>query len=121
MEELNRLREGERRVAEMQEKQSSILDGASRLVKGGGRLVYATCSLLSDENDVIVERFLENHPDFELVPMNKVLAEQRIPLEMDKYLKLLPHKHNTDGFFAAVLERKAMGAKPAKAEESNEE
>jgi 16S rRNA (cytosine967-C5)-methyltransferase len=100
-------------IAEMQEKQSAILGGASRLLKGGGRMVYATCSLLNDENDVIVERFLANHPDFELVPMNKVLAEQKIPLEMDKYLKLLPHKHGTDGFFAAVLERKPMGAKPA--------
>jgi 16S rRNA (cytosine967-C5)-methyltransferase len=107
-------------IAEMQEKQSAILDGASRLVKGGGRLVYATCSLLNDENDVIVERFLENHPDFELVPMSKVLEEARIPLEMDKYLKLLPHKHNTDGFFAAVLERKPM-AKPAKEEETTTE
>ena len=107
-------------VAEMQEKQASILDGASRLVKGGGRLVYATCSLLNEENDFIVEQFLESHPDFELVPMNKVLAEQKIDLEMDKYLKLLPHKHQTDGFFAAVLERKAVAkapkAAPAEAE-----
>jgi 16S rRNA (cytosine967-C5)-methyltransferase len=103
-------------IAEMQEKQASILDGAARLLKGGGRLVYATCSLLNEENDVIVEQFLATHPDFDLVPMNKVLAEQKIPLEMDKYLKLLPHKHQTDGFFAAVLERKPMAAKPAKAE-----
>jgi 16S rRNA (cytosine967-C5)-methyltransferase len=107
-------------VAEMQEKQAAILDGAARLVKGGGRLVYATCSLLNEENDFIVEQFLESHPDFELVPMNKVLAEQKIDLEMDKYLKLLPHKHQTDGFFAAVLERKAVAkapkAAPAEAE-----
>ena len=101
-------------VAEMQEKQASILDAASRLVKNGGRLVYATCSLLNEENDVIVEGFLANHADFELVPMSQVLAEQKIPLEMDQYLKLLPHKHQTDGFFAAVLQRKAL-AKPAKA------
>ena len=111
-------------VAEMQEKQASILDGAARLVKGGGRLVYATCSLLNEENDFIVEQFLESHPDFELVPMNKVLAEQKIDLEMDKYLKLLPHKHQTDGFFAAVLERKAVTkapkAAPAEAEGDTE-
>jgi 16S rRNA (cytosine967-C5)-methyltransferase len=109
-------------IAEMQEKQQSILDGASRLVKSGGRLVYATCSLLNEENDVVVEQFLATHDDFQLVPMSDVLAEQRIPLEMDKYLKLLPHKHNTDGFFAAVLERKPMAAKPAaKAEADSEE
>jgi 16S rRNA (cytosine967-C5)-methyltransferase len=102
-------------VAELTEKQASILDGAARLVKFGGRLVYATCSLLDEENDAIVEAFLATHPDFALVPMHQVLAEQRIPLEMGDYLKMLPHKHGTDGFFAAVLERKAA-AKPAKAE-----
>jgi len=101
-------------VAELTEKQISILDGASRLVKFGGRLVYATCSLLDEENDGIAAQFLATHPDFELVPMSKVLAEQRIPLEMGDYLKMLPHKHGTDGFFAAVFERKA-GEKPAKA------
>ncbi|MGJ7914545.1 RsmB/NOP family class I SAM-dependent RNA methyltransferase [Massilia sp. LXY-6] len=106
-------------IVELTEKQASILDGASRLVKFGGRLVYATCSLLDEENDGIVAQFLAGHPDFELVPMNKVLAEQRIPLEMGDTLKMLPHKHGTDGFFAAVFERKA-GAKPAKADEAAE-
>jgi 16S rRNA (cytosine967-C5)-methyltransferase len=108
-------------IAEMQQKQISILDGASRLVKSGGRLVYATCSLLNEENDAVVEQFLATHDDFTLVPMSTVLAEQKIPLEMDQYLKLLPHKHNTDGFFAAVLERKPMAAKPAKAAEEDEQ
>jgi 16S rRNA (cytosine967-C5)-methyltransferase len=51
--------------------------------------------------------------------MNKVLAEQRIPLEMGDYLKMLPHKHGTDGFFAAVFERKAAD-KPAKADKPAE-
>jgi 16S rRNA (cytosine967-C5)-methyltransferase len=108
-------------IAEMQEKQIAILDGASRLVKGGGRLVYATCSLLNEENDVVVEQFLATHDDFQLVPMSAVLAEQRIPLEMDQYLKLLPHKHNTDGFFAAVLERKPMAPKAVKADAEDSE
>ena len=106
-------------IAELTEKQASILDGAARLVKFGGRLVYATCSLLDEENDGIVQGFLASHPDFELVPMHKVLAEQRIPLEMGDYLKMLPHKHGTDGFFAAVLERKAAPAKPV-ADESDD-
>jgi 16S rRNA (cytosine967-C5)-methyltransferase len=109
-------------IAELTEKQASILDGAARLVKFGGRLVYATCSLLDEENDGIVAQFLASHPDFELVPMNKVLSEQRIPLEMGDTLKMLPHKHGTDGFFAAVFERKAgdKPAKPAKADEAAE-
>jgi 16S rRNA (cytosine967-C5)-methyltransferase len=100
-------------IAELTEKQAAILDGAARLVKFGGRLVYATCSLLDEENDGIVQGFLASHPDFELVPMHKVLAEQRISMEMGDYLKMLPHKHGTDGFFAAVLERKAAAAKTA--------
>jgi 16S rRNA (cytosine967-C5)-methyltransferase len=108
-------------IAEMQEKQASILDGAARLLKGGGRLVYATCSLLNEENDFIVEQFLASHPDFVLVPMNKVLAEQKIELDMGDYLKLLPHKHQTDGFFAAVLERKPMPPKAPKAKAEDDE
>ena len=104
-------------IAELTQKQAAILDGAARLVKFGGRLVYATCSLLDEENDGIVQGFLASHPDFELVPMHKVLDEQRIPLEMGDTLKMLPHKHGTDGFFAAVLERKAA---PAKADVSDD-
>jgi 16S rRNA (cytosine967-C5)-methyltransferase len=107
-------------IAELTEKQASILDGAARLVKFGGRLVYATCSLLDEENEGIVQGFLASHPDFELVPMHKVLAEQRIPLEMGDYLKMLPHKHGTDGFFAAVLERKAASAKADASEASGD-
>jgi 16S rRNA (cytosine967-C5)-methyltransferase len=88
-------------------KQASILASAARLVKAGGRLVYATCSLLEAENEAVVTHFLADHPDFVLVPAGKVLAEQRIELEMGDYLSLWPHRHATDGFFAAVLERSA--------------
>ena len=98
-------------IVELQAKQAAILAGAARLVKGGGRLVYATCSFLNEENDAIAEQFLAANPDFTLVPMNKVLAEQKIELEMGDYLKLLPHLHQTDGFFAAVFERKVMSKK----------
>ncbi|HEX7643237.1 MAG TPA: RsmB/NOP family class I SAM-dependent RNA methyltransferase [Burkholderiaceae bacterium] len=93
-------------LAELNAKQISILTGAARLVKPGGRLVYATCSLLDEENEAIVAQFLAAHAGFALVPMAQVLAEQKIALEMQDYLKLFPHRHQTDGFFAAVLERK---------------
>jgi 16S rRNA (cytosine967-C5)-methyltransferase len=93
-------------LAELNVKQIGILAGAARLVKPGGRLVYATCSLLDEENDAIAEQFLATHTDFTLMPMKEVLAEQKIALDMDDYLKLLPHLHHTDGFFAAVFERK---------------
>lgn len=93
-------------ITELNVKQLSILNGAARLVKAGGRLVYATCSILDEENEAIVAQFLAANDAFSLVPMKTVLEEQRIPLEMDDYLKLVPHRHQTDGFFAAVLERK---------------
>lgn len=93
-------------VVELNAKQIAILSSASRLVKPGGRLVYATCSLLDEENEAIVDRFLAEHGDFTLIPMRDVLAEQKVPLDMDKYLKLSPQTHQTDGFFAAVFERR---------------
>jgi len=93
-------------IAELNQKQAAILDSASRLVKAGGRLVYATCSILEDENEAIVQGFLAQHPEFELIPASQVLQEQRVELEMGDYLKLYPHLHKTDGFFAAILERK---------------
>jgi 16S rRNA (cytosine967-C5)-methyltransferase len=93
-------------VVELNAKQTTILASAARLVKPGGRLVYATCSLLDEENEAIITQFIANHADFHLVPMKEILAEQKISLEMQDYLKLLPHLHQTDGFFAAVLERK---------------
>ncbi len=92
-------------ISELVEKQKLILESASRLVKPKGRLVYATCSLLEDENEQVVQDFLSKHPNFSLRPMREILAEQKINLEMDNYLKLLPHRHQTDGFFAAVLEK----------------
>eukprot|EP01030_Chromulinospumella_sphaerica_P020021 gene20021-19924_t len=62
-------RQAERALGEMHDKQIAILAGAARLVKGGGRLVYATCSFLNEENDDVAADFLVKHPDFELVPM----------------------------------------------------
>jgi 16S rRNA (cytosine967-C5)-methyltransferase len=93
-------------VAELNQKQQSILASASRLVKPGGRLVYATCSLLDEENEAVAADFLATHPDFTLVPMPDIMAEQKIALECGDYLKLSPQIHQTDGFFAAVFERK---------------
>jgi 16S rRNA (cytosine967-C5)-methyltransferase len=93
-------------LEELNAKQTGILNGAARLVKPGGRLVYATCSLLDEENEAVVTQFLAANESFELVPMHEILAEQKIALEMQDYLKLLPHRHQTDGFFAAVMQRK---------------
>ena len=94
-------------VAELTQIQSAILAAASRLVKTGGRLMYATCSLLVEENEGIVEAFLSQHPEFHLRPASEVLAAQNIPLVMGDYLRLDTARHGTDGFFAAVMERVA--------------
>jgi 16S rRNA (cytosine967-C5)-methyltransferase len=93
-------------IEELNVKQTNILARAAKLTKAGGRLIYATCSLLQDENEAIAEAFLAANPDFVLVPANAILAQQQINLDTGHYLKLQPHLHGTDGFFAAVFERK---------------
>jgi 16S rRNA (cytosine967-C5)-methyltransferase len=92
-------------VANLVEKQKSILTAAARLVKPGGRLVYATCSILEEENRRIAESFLAGHAQFVLRPAGDVLKKERIELDMGEYLELWPHRHGTDGFFAAIFER----------------
>ena len=75
-------------------------------MKLGGRLVYATCSLLPEENEEQIDLFLKNHPDYTLLPISEIWSEigGEIPTE-SPYLRLFPKDHNTDGFFAAVLQR----------------
>ena len=72
--------------------QADILESAKYLVKKGGKLVYATCSVLKEENEYQIEEFIKKFSEFEI---------------KRDFLKLSPFKHNTDGFFAAVLERKS--------------
>lgn len=89
--------------------QSRILSSAARLVKQGGRLVYATCSMLQEENQKQVTAFLETHPEFKLMPLQAALPDQLSKLAARhpamSMLALTPAQHQTDGFFAAVLER----------------
>ena len=101
-------RQTEAGLAELNVKQFAILEAAAGLVKPGGRLVYGTCSLLEEENEAIVGRFLAAHPDFSLIPCADVLAHQGVTIPgCERYLWLLPHVHDTDGFFAAVMQRAA--------------
>ncbi|MBL0121330.1 MAG: RsmB/NOP family class I SAM-dependent RNA methyltransferase [Betaproteobacteria bacterium] len=100
-------RQTDQGVKELNVKQAAILKSASRLVKPGGRLVYATCSFLPDENEHIVTEFLTSHPDFKLVPASAVVARLKLPIkDMGEYFRLSPQQHGTDGFFAAVMERR---------------
>lgn len=93
-------------IEELKIKQRAILNAASKLLKPGGRIVYATCSLLPEENEEIVESFLANHTQFIALNCDELLAQQKIPLNTGNYLQLSPVDHHTDGFFAAVLELK---------------
>jgi 16S rRNA (cytosine967-C5)-methyltransferase len=102
-------------VEEMTVKQAAILQSAARLVKSGGRLVYATCSVLPQENEVIAQAFSVANPDFTLLPVGEVLTGLKVANapslcsggeDNQAYLRLWPHRHHTDGFFAAVWQRK---------------
>lgn len=87
--------------------QRRILDAAARLVRPGGRLVYATCSLLKAENDDVVKEFLRQRTEFNLVPVADILARRHIDLPTNEaVLRLNPLDHGTDGFFAAVLQHR---------------
>jgi 16S rRNA (cytosine967-C5)-methyltransferase len=97
-------------VDELRVKQAAILNSAARLVKSGGRLVFATCSLLHAENEDIADAFCAEHSrEFERVPAEQLLAdahvEQSGSLVQGPNLRLWPHRHATDGFFAAVWQR----------------
>jgi 16S rRNA (cytosine967-C5)-methyltransferase len=86
--------------------QRAILEAAAELVRPGGRLVYGTCSLLREENEAQVDAFLAAHPQFRTVPAAEVLARRQVAIPLDgSYLRLYPHRHGTDAFFGAVLER----------------
>ena len=94
-------------LPELIDNQRRILAAAAELVKPGGRLVYATCSLLREENDGIVEDFLAAHAEFRPLPANEILARRHVPLTMESSaLRLYPHQHRTDSFYAMALERK---------------
>jgi len=92
---------------ELLPKQAMILDDASRLVRVGGRLVFATCSILREENEAQVDAFLARHPDFGVVPLERAWTLPASLPGAGPYLTLTPRQHETDGFFAAVLERSA--------------
>jgi 16S rRNA (cytosine967-C5)-methyltransferase len=87
--------------------QLALMIAYAPLVAVGGRLIYATCSVLREENDAVVERFLVERPDFVVFPLKEIWGKARAAeLGDETFLRLLPHVHDTDGFFAAVLRRK---------------
>jgi 16S rRNA (cytosine967-C5)-methyltransferase len=101
-------------VQEMAVKQAAILQSAARLLKSGGRLVYATCSVLPQENEAIAEAFTELNKDFSPLNAGEILTELKVEgaatlcsggVDGQRFLRLWPHRHQTDGFFAAVWQK----------------
>ena len=102
-------------VEQMTVLQTTILQSAARLLKPGGRLVYATCSVMIQENEAIAQAFSDANPDFEMVDAGEILTGLKVEgaeklcsggENGQRYLRLWPHRHQTDGFFAAVWQKK---------------
>ncbi len=101
-------------LAELVIRQQQILVSAARLVRAGGRLVYATCSLLREEDEAQAEAFLAAEPEFTVVPAARAWSETIGGPSPggERYLRLTPARHGTDGFFVAVFERRAPDPPP---------
>ena len=97
----------EERLAELVALQADILARAEPLVAPGGRLIYATCSILKEENEAQIEAFLSSHPEFSLCPVGDIWDAAGVQGGYEqRFLTLTPADFGTDGFFTAVLERK---------------
>ena len=94
-------------LSELREKQAKIIQTAAGFVKPGGRMIYATCSLLAEENADQIEKFLANNADFSVMPAADIATVPRAAIGAGPYLSLTPRQHGTDGFFGAVLVRAA--------------
>ena len=101
-------RQSPQSVQELTVKQAAILASAARLLKPGGRLVYATCSVLPEENEAIAQAFGQAHPQYRPLPVLELLQGLKVAdaeglcTPDGLYLRLWPHRHGTDGFFAAA-------------------
>ncbi|MDO9401071.1 MAG: RsmB/NOP family class I SAM-dependent RNA methyltransferase [Polaromonas sp.] len=102
-------RQNPKAIEELSAKQTAILKSAARLLKPGGRLVYATCSVLREENEAIAEAFSAANKDFTPLETSQILTHLGVgdaeKLCRGGYLRLWPHRHQTDGFFAAVWQK----------------
>ena len=104
-------RQNPKAIEQLVAKQTAILQSAARLLKPGGRLVYATCSVLRQENEAIAESFTSANTGFNLLETASILTQTGVEnaanLCSGSYLRLWPYQHHTDGFFAAVWQKSA--------------
>jgi 16S rRNA (cytosine967-C5)-methyltransferase len=107
-------RQSPKAIEELVAKQTAILQSAARLLKPGGRLIYATCSILPEENESIAQAFTEGNREFSPLAADEILSNLKLadaaslcsgPAGGTDYLRLWPHRHATDGFFAAIWTR----------------
>ncbi len=96
-------RRGEEDIKRLSQLQFSILSNLSVYLKEGGILVYSTCTVFHEENEDVVGKFLEGHPEFELDRMDKSLPEKIRPFIQSRYFKTFPPRDEMDGFFVARL------------------
>lgn len=110
---------GEEELNRINDIQKSVLRSAAKMLKPGGRLVYSTCSILKRENQDVIEEFLKENEDFELLDAFDILQKQGVEINpyqkerFGEYFVMLPHLNKTDGFFGAVLQKK-RAEKPSK-------
>jgi 16S rRNA (cytosine967-C5)-methyltransferase len=87
--------------------QEDLLVSAARTLKKGGRLLYTTCSLLEEENEEVVDRFLSGSVDMVHMDMRDQFQDMRQDIFSDRgELRLWPHRHDCDGFYACLMEKK---------------
>jgi len=92
-------------IFEMQKKQLNILTAASKLTKLGGRLIYATCSFIPEENEDVINSFLKDNSDFKIMSIQPILDKYNISVSSEDFFKTKFDEHDMDGFFAAILEK----------------
>lgn len=100
-----RWRKNEGQIKELKSLQREMVDEAARCLVPGGVMVYSTCTLTEEENIDLIKKFLATHDDFQLMSLQGYLPAQLGDLHKG-YIQLLPHKHHTDGFFIARLQKK---------------
>ena len=104
-------RQSPQSLVELAAKQKAILESAARLLKPGGRIVYATCSLLRVENEEVADAFTAAHPGFRRLRVQELLEQAKVPQAASlcgpggQDLRLWPYRHGTDGFYAAAWEK----------------
>jgi 16S rRNA (cytosine967-C5)-methyltransferase len=85
--------------------QSDLLEHAAQFVSKGGSLIYATCTLLSEENEEVARRFSQSHPEWEMEPAAGFIPESCRSMVQGDFFRSWPHRHGTDGFFGARWRR----------------